>query len=409
MWHTFSPAARRSRAWALAAGAVLGLAACESTGPVSPTPNVSPARASAPAADTAAATASADRAASAAVTSTPRLAYAWSQVPNNLTGSWAPPTYYSYNSGNGNIVIARTDPGRYKVHFWGLRRPPEGGAVTVLATAHTPDTPNVKCAVESFTDNEPEGYNRLVATVLCVDLTTKARTDSRFNILVVGNGALPERSAFALGGSHPLLPAQPLDPAFSWTSGPGTLAFATAAAPGSYDWRMGTGSPAGAIHLVNGLRENQVCNVSEYKSLGPTVKCFDHTSGGQPSLGYFTLLQASRGRPGMRFGFAWAEQQTRTTPYAPYPAYAYNSSGGAVQVRRFGVGSYGVYFAGLNPPIGYGQHETVLATAFGPNFASCSVSSWGLNFNPLGLVVGVRCSNAAGQPVDSRFNVMVME
>jgi hypothetical protein len=53
-------------------------------------------------------------------------------------------------------------------------------AALVVAAATAP-----RAAQPGPTNGAPERYNRLVATVLSVDLTTKARTDSRVNVMVM--------------------------------------------------------------------------------------------------------------------------------------------------------------------------------------------------------------------------------
>jgi hypothetical protein len=399
------------RAGVLAAGA-LALAAC------APDDLASPRSAPTPTAAVAAATPAADGAGLLATTP-PRLAYAYSTQWEWWPTSWTPSPAYAYNSSGGAINFTRLSPGSYRVDFEGLSRPgitlsnPLGnGSETVIATAYSQDTPGVVCnALSWFSWGS---VNRLTARVDCVNSATNQFVDSRFNILVVGDGALPAPSAFAFADKPTAAQYTP-DPKWSYTSGPGVLGVAHNPFVGGWDWRMGTGAPAGKVHLVNAHANDvaptrDLCKIAEYKSLGASVRCFDND--GVPRDLKYQVLQLSRGRAGKRFGFAWADQHTRrdTTAYAPHASYAYNSSGGAVHVQRYRTGVYAVRFRGLQGAW-YGPAANVQVSSFGPTFTSCSVHSWYDETPPSqsGLLVWVQCADQNGQPADSRFNVMVIE
>ncbi len=93
-------------------------------------------------------------------------------------------------------------------------------------------------------------------------------------------------------------------------------------------------------------------------------------------------------------GYVWGNHPS-TNAYAADTAYVFNSSGGAVNITRTGVGQYTVTFAGLADSGGVAH-----AQAYGSN-NYCNVNSWtpsGANQNVL-----LACRNPAGALADSRY------
>jgi hypothetical protein len=403
-WTSRAVPSRRARALAAAAAtaatALLGLAACAPDDLASPKSHAAPPTA----------TTVAD-----AGISTPadRFAYAVQPYgPSAPAGSWTPIPGYAYNSSGGAITFTRLDVGSYSINFEGLSRagitldnPSGSGSETVIATAAFTGLPGLTChALSWFSWGS---VSRLTARVDCTNAAGQS-VDTPFSVLVVGDGSLPAPSAFALA-DQPTAAQYTPSPRWSYTSGPGVLRVAHNPFVGGWDWGMGTGAPAGKIHLLNASSAGDACKIAEYKSLGPSVRCF--RKDGQPHDIQYQILQASRGRPGRRFGFAWAEQQSTTAAYSPYPGYVYNSAGGAVQVQRLSAGYYRVFFQGLQSSIP-GQYENVQLSSFGPSYSTCGTNGWRTTSDPSlgnGLAIWVLCSNQYGQPVDSRFNVMVIE
>jgi probable HAF family extracellular repeat protein len=106
-----------------------------------------------------------------------------------------------------------------------------------------------------------------------------------------------------------------------------------------------------------------------------------------------------------RFAYAWADSPTAAS-YTPNPAYAYNSTGGAIHIDRQGVGLYNVTFAGLRG-WGAGLSSAVAVTAYGSTTSSCSSITY--SSSPTSTVVLVGCFDVAGQRMaDSRFTIMVV-
>jgi hypothetical protein len=106
-----------------------------------------------------------------------------------------------------------------------------------------------------------------------------------------------------------------------------------------------------------------------------------------------------------RFAYAWANSPT-TASYTPHAAYAYNSTGGAIQIDRQSAGIYNVTFAGLRG-WGPGLSSAVAVTAYGSTSISCSSLTY--SSSPTTTAVLVGCFDAAtGAMADSRFTIMVV-
>jgi hypothetical protein len=107
-----------------------------------------------------------------------------------------------------------------------------------------------------------------------------------------------------------------------------------------------------------------------------------------------------------RFAYAWADNPVAAF-YAPAAAYSYNAKGGANTISRTGVGAYTVHFGlmakGAFPLV---NRETILVTAYGAVATRCIVGSWGDSGG--NLDVRVLCANVAGNPVDSRFTILLV-
>lgn len=100
-------------------------------------------------------------------------------------------------------------------------------------------------------------------------------------------------------------------------------------------------------------------------------------------------------------GYTWANQPS-AAQYEPHPLYSYNPAGGRITISRTGTGAYTVQFAGLGGKGKGGGHVQV--TSYGDNSDTCKVMRWG-HGSP-DFVVEVRCFDARGAAVDSRFTVL---
>ena len=114
----------------------------------------------------------------------------------------------------------------------------------------------------------------------------------------------------------------------------------------------------------------------------------------------FALIAAAllllAGRPAVcqaETAYAWANDPTRAS-YQPVPDYAYNPTGGAIEITHPAGGSYRVRFAGMTL-----HNGNVQVTAYGDDNRYCKVASWG------GDTVSVRCFDNWGAPADARFAI----
>jgi hypothetical protein len=137
------------------------------------------------------------------------------------------------------------------------------------------------------------------------------------------------------------------------------------------------------------------------------VGCYSRAGGGAAADAQYDVLHVEQGRPGRRFGFAWADQPSVSTTYAPNSYYA-TSTGGAIAITRTQKGVYTVDFTGLQKPVAT-RTENVQVSAYGSGFHACTVPAWPKTPSGTGLRVWVVCRNAAGAVADSYFTVLVVE
>lgn len=322
-----------------------------------------------------------------------RFAYVWADQPT--APSYTPNSNYAYNATSGSIQIVRQSVGFYQVLFnsatgWG------GGTHGFAATAYGSST--LRCSLRG---NAIAG-TQLVVDVICQNLVSNVRADSRFTLLVVGNGSLSPRSAFAFA-NQPSAPSYTPNPLASYSTGPGSPLITHNALAGDYTVKFGTGTPAHSIFLVGaqaGFRN--LCKVGAWQSFSIRVRCFD--AAGAPHDTHYWAMQVEGGRPGRRLGFAFTHHPTLPS-YTPNLRFAFNSSGGAITATRSGVGQYAIEFTGLQKLAGH--TEQVQITPWGPGPSVCNVMSWGNSAT--GLWVSVECRKLNGNLTDARYNVLVIE
>ena len=109
-------------------------------------------------------------------------------------------------------------------------------------------------------------------------------------------------------------------------------------------------------------------------------------------------------RRGRRIGFAVANRSMNPF-YTPSANSAFNSAGGAITATRSLVGHYAMHFAGLQTLPGHTEHVQV--TAYSATLAACNVVKWENIAD--GLTVFVECRDEAGQFMDRRYTVLVIE
>ena len=106
-----------------------------------------------------------------------------------------------------------------------------------------------------------------------------------------------------------------------------------------------------------------------------------------------------------QMGFAKANQPAAAS-YSPDPADSFNSTGGAITVKRVGVGLYAITFAGLAKNL---KRSNAQLSDIGSGSEQCSLRSWGRAVNTDNLVVSIQCiSNTTGVNVDAKWSVLAM-
>ncbi len=144
------------------------------------------------------------------------------------------------------------------------------------------------------------------------------------------------------------------------------------------------------------------CNAVDWGTNWADVRCFGPT--GTPRDSQYTILMA-KPMP-IREGLAHARIRSPwLSAYSPAEEDAFNPSDGSVEVTRTSVGRYRVQFLGFgtgSSPVA-GRGGNVQVTSMGTSGSRCHVTSWGGGF------VNVRCDDAFGSPVDSRFSVLYLD
>jgi len=241
-----------------------------------------------------------------------RFGYALADQPT-AAGPYVPAAATRFNSGGGTIKITRTAPGVYSVRFAGLGRTPgQRDNVQVSAYSNVP------------TYCKPDLWNAsgvdLVVPVSCFS-PDGTPTDSRFNIVALGAWAFGKTAPLAFALYLPDTEAVVLDSSATARNSTGGhvivghvsegnsavsfsgLASAWLAAPAAIQ--------TSAVGV--GLRR---CRLTAYdkSTAGLQVSCT--RAGGGPGDAPFSVLWLQRGRPSMRFGFAWPRTKARrsTTP-----------------------------------------------------------------------------------------------
>ncbi|GAA2855418.1 hypothetical protein Acy02nite_72870 [Actinoplanes cyaneus] len=164
----------------------------------------------------------------------------------------------------------------------------------------------------------------------------------------------------------------------------------------------GLGQDGGVAEVTPLTGDDRICTLPDWRPDGDDerveVACFDR-SGAPADSGFsarYWYLRDSGGTAAyLRLGDPGRTSQTVED------AYGYNSAGGINSADREDVGSYVVYFGRQDRASG----GTVKVSAVGGTAAVCGVERWFAYPEGNYLAVRVRCRDAAGQAVDSRFAV----
>jgi hypothetical protein len=168
----------------------------------------------------------------------------------------------------------------------------------------------------------------------------------------------------------------------------------------------GLGRDGGVAEVTPVTGDDRICTLPDWHPDGDDelvrVNCFDR-NGDLADSGFaarFWHLRDGEGTAAyLRLGDPGRTGQTVDD------AYSYNSAGGTDSADREEVGSYVVYFGRQDEATG----GTVTVTAVGEAATVCGVERWFAYPEGRYLAVRVRCRDASGQPVDSRFAVTFTE
>ena len=302
-------------------------------------------------------------------------------------------------------LVARLGTGNYSVSvplMSDVSHPGEKEVVTVTTYGIT----TASCMVDWVSLSAQDA---LGVVDVCDDISTGARSDVEFSVLVVGKNSVGGTTAFARDLSPTVASLVP-DPATSFTTGTGAMVI-NRTAVGVWNVRLGTGNPQGSTFLVSTPREGVLCGLGAFTNAGVRVRCFQR--GGAAVDAPFAVLQLSGGRyvPGDHSGatvpaaFAFADKPAATAPYTPNTNFSH-SDRGAITVIRSGTGDYQVVFDGFQNP--FGDPETVQVTPFGSSYAACSVVSRTDAGAGTSRNVRVQCRNPGGALVNSRFTIAML-
>ena len=340
-----------------------------------------------------------------AVPTDQRFGYALADQPA-AAGPYSPDASYLFNSSGGAITITRSSPGVYDVLFAGLGRK-LGYRDNVQVTTYG-EPAGAYCKLGP--DWQSSGSD-MVAEVFCFAVNGTP-ADGRFTILLSGSQAYAPSTPVGFALRPSAFQSGSLDTALTAYNSSGGYVALTRVAIGNYSlgWpgleKVLPGSPVSVQVTALGGTNDAYCRVDaiDPANSGLAVGC--STPDGVQADSRFSVLWISHGRPGLRIGYAWANNQTATLDYTPFAGYLYNSSGGAITARLLATGQYRVVFGGLARPAG--ASESVQVTAFQGNGNHCAIASWGTT-GANDLTVLVNCYDATGAATDTRFNVLVIQ
>ncbi len=324
--------------------------------------------------------------------------YVWAHSP----GSWFYVTSgpYSYNSstpfGASNNTVTKLGIGRYRVTYPNLGV--TGGTVHVTAYGGG----NEQCKVDGWGPNLNGGQDVMVH---CFSLTGQL-VDTLFTTTFTNQTiAWPGTSLAYLWANDPFASFYYPDSFYQFNTS-GAVNSILRNGVGFYTVELpNLGSFRGHVQVTAYGTGNERCKVVGWQpsgtSLLATVRCF--ALNGAPADTRFTLtfadqinildLQVFSGTSGHPSTYAWAHDPT-AAGYPPAPSYAFGGSWPPLFATRTGVGTYGMRI-GSDARFG-----NVQITAYGWDSEYCKVAYWNESDG-----VQVRCFDAAGSPVNTRYDM----
>ena len=332
-----------------------------------------------------------------------RFGYALGDQPSN-PGPYTPAASTRFNSSGGNISITRVGAGAYNVLFAGLARTP-GQRDIVQVSASGPAA--AYCKPGTLWQNS--GADMLVFVNCMASDGTGTQVDNPFTVLLVGSRAFaasPRGFLLSLGDSGNVT----FDTSATAFNSAGGLIATGSSSEGEYPMVFTGLGPASAGMPV-GMFASPVggggkhCRLGAYDlaNSGLFVECAAILGAARNNA--FAVLWMTKGRPGMRYGFALANNQA-TTDVATPAEVSGSSTGGTIVSKRTATGVYRVLFPGLARPAG--TTDIVIVEEFGGSKIDvCSVLSWANSGNDLAVNVG--CFKPDASSDNSAFTVLVVQ
>jgi hypothetical protein len=334
----------------------------------------------------------------AAGASSNRFAFALANQPT--AGTYTPTDQFA--SGGGQVTITRQSDGIYDVTIPNSAK--AAGQREVVLVSSTSGT-TISCQIGSWNTSGAS----TIARVYCFS-TTGLAGDGQYSITLAESRVLSGRFGFAWA-DQPTTDSYSPNPNWSDNSSGGAVTI-TRAGTGDYTVRW-----AGLARTAGQLDETVIvgaygsvprrCNVLNWDAFGSAdftvvVRCTD--LNGVPADSRFVATVVDRGRAGRRYGLTWADQPTSPIYATTNNGYSRTSTVGPTSVARSAVGTYQVRLGGQART--GASPETVLVTSYGST-AFCKVSQWASNGTD--MLVSVVCFDPAGNLVDSRFEVLLLE
>jgi hypothetical protein len=317
---------------------------------------------------------------------------------------YIPAPAYQYNSTSPHTAVNTVEhflgvPGFYRVRFPGIISPDHFGLGVAHVTAYGGG--GNYCGINGM-GREFDDIHTWI-DVACVS-PTGAPVDTRFTASVTTVKASWQGRPMAY------MKVSPPNFVFQWGfNSSGAANSVTRTGSGAYEVRLpNLGASAGHVQVTAFARSAR-CKVRLWGPDGTTqvvhVLCFDENGNPVDNIGFFLTYVERLNILGLATGFdpdghdsayAWANQQATQDWYTPHTFYQFaNFTNDAGTARRTSTGDYVVKFRDVNLDTG-----NVQVTAYGPGSEYCGVVNW-MSFTG----IRVTCHNAAGQPVDTRFDV----
>jgi hypothetical protein len=333
---------------------------------------------------------------------TPERRIAYALIPHDAAMGPANAASAMNATGGDIRVTSRPGAGDYVITFARLARADTSWRETVMLTPGQSGL-GTRCHLNGW--NSAANGRDLDVSVSCY-ATNDSKIDKAFHIAVIGSGSLASRHGFVTIADA----AQSHAP-------PGSAFYNSSGLPISVD-RMSTGS-----YRVNVNNERTSAPENYFITTigGPSATCLldgwsfgtysrsrCEWSDGSPVDARFAMQLVEGGRPGKRFGFAWASSPTATVgaEYEPSSGYQRVSTGGRVMITRTAPGAYEVRFPGLGELASTRHHLQVSPY----QTARVGCQAWALPARESDFVARVACgSRGTLAPIDAFFTILLLE